>query len=134
VSKSTRHRSRRVVVIELFIFPVVIFLLGGQARSSPASHAQPRMVRAVNKTFREGIHAQLPPHLSTLLGISAEKECLVMQGVVRTGRVVQGFDVSMVNKDPTAIRGRRLTVIRTSIRARSSSRVRLVAEAGRVQV
>lgn len=103
MSKSTRHRLRRVTVIELFIFPVVIFLLGGQARSSPASHAKARMVRAVDKTFREGTHAQLPPHLSTLLGISVEKECLVMQGVVRTGRVVQGFDVSMVNKDDVVL-------------------------------
>jgi len=32
-----------------------------------------------------------------------EKECLVMQGVVRTGRVVQGFDVSMVNKDDVVL-------------------------------
>lgn len=101
--KFTRHRWRRVAVIELFIFPVVIFLLGGQARSSPASHAQARMVRAVDKTFREGRDAQLPPHLSTLLGISAEKECLVKQGVVRTGSVVQGFDVSMVNKDDVVL-------------------------------
>lgn len=101
--KFTRDRSRRVAVVELFIFPVVIFLLGGQAHPSPGSHAGGRMDRAVDKTFREGMHAQLPPHLSTLLGISAEKECLVKQGVVRTGRVVQGFDVSMVNKDDVVL-------------------------------
>jgi len=57
------------------------------------------MVRAVDKTLQEGLHAKLPPHLSTLLGVSKEEECLVMQGVVRTGKVLQGFDVSMANKD-----------------------------------
>jgi len=103
VLKFTRDRSRRVAVVELFIFPVVIFLLGGQAHPSPGSHARARMDRAVDKTLREGMHAQLPPHLSTLLGISAEKESLVMQGVVRTGHVVQGFDVSMVNKDDVVL-------------------------------
>ena len=55
------------------------------------------MVRAVDKTLQEGLHAKLPPHLSTLLGLSNEKECHVMQGVVRTGKVVQGFDVSQAN-------------------------------------
>jgi hypothetical protein len=57
------------------------------------------MARAVDKTLQEGLHAKLPPHLSTLLGLSQEKECLVMQGVVRTGKVVQGFDVSTANKN-----------------------------------
>jgi hypothetical protein len=57
----------------------------------------------VDRTLREGAHAQLPPHLSTLLGISAEKECPVMQGVVRTGQVVQGFDVSMANKNDVVL-------------------------------
>jgi hypothetical protein len=56
------------------------------------------MVRAMDKTLQEGLHAKLPPHLSTLLGISKEQECLVMQGVVRTGKLVQGFDVSTANK------------------------------------
>jgi hypothetical protein len=57
------------------------------------------MARAVDKTLQEGLHAKLPPHLSTLLGLSQERECLVMQGVVRTGKVVQGFDVSTANKN-----------------------------------
>jgi len=61
------------------------------------------MVRAVDKTLQEGLHAKLPPHLSTLLGLSNEKECLVMQGVVRTGRLVQGFDVSTTNKNDVVL-------------------------------
>ena len=61
------------------------------------------MVRAVDKTLQEGLHAKLPPHLSTLLGLSNEEECLVMQGVVRTGRLVQGFDVSTTNKNDVVL-------------------------------
>jgi hypothetical protein len=61
------------------------------------------MVQAVDRTLREGLHAQLPPHLSTLLGISEEKECPVRQGVVRTEKVVQGFDVSMANNNDVVL-------------------------------
>ncbi len=41
----------------------------------------------------------MPPHLSTLLGLSNEEEFPVLQGVVRTGTLVQGFDVSVANKN-----------------------------------
>jgi len=61
------------------------------------------MVRAVDKTLQEGLHAKLPPHLSTLLGLSKEEECPVMQGMVRTGKVVQGFDVSTANKNDAVL-------------------------------
>ena len=84
-----------------FLLTVVTFGLATRAQvgSSPSPQARKRMVRAVDKTLQEGLHATLPPHLSTLLGVSTEEECLVMQGVVRTGNVVQGFDVSMANKN-----------------------------------
>jgi hypothetical protein len=74
-----------------------------QVGPSPSPQARKRMVRAVDKTLQEGLHAKLPPHLSTLLGLSKEEECLVMQGVVRTGKVVQGFDVSMANKNDVVL-------------------------------
>jgi len=61
------------------------------------------MTRAVGKTLQEGLHAKLPPHLSTLLGLSQEEECQVMQGVVRTEKVVQGFDVSTANKNDVVL-------------------------------
>ena len=103
VSKSTRNRWRQVAVVAVFILPVVIFVLVGDARPSSGSHAQKRLVQAVDRTLREGTHAKLPPHLSTLLGMSAEEECPVMQRVVRTGQVVQGFDVSTANKNDVVV-------------------------------
>ena len=90
----------------------VVFLLTGgmftsapraQVRPSPGPQAQKRMVEAVDKTLQEGLYAKLPPHLSTLLGLSGEQECLVRQGVVRTGKVVQGFDVSTANKNDVVL-------------------------------
>ena len=87
----------------VFILPVLIFLSGAQAQASHGSHGQKRMAQAVDKTFREGVHAHLPPHLSTLLDLSVEKECPVMQSLVRTEKMVQGFDVSTANKNDVVL-------------------------------
>lgn len=74
-----------------------------QGGTSSTPHARRRMVSAVDKTLEQGLQAMLPPHLSTLLGLSMEKDCPVMQGVVRTGKVVQGFDVSTLNKSDVVL-------------------------------
>jgi hypothetical protein len=87
----------------VLILWAVILPAAGQAQAAAGAHVQKRMVRAVDRTLREGLHAQLPPHISTLLGISEEKECPVIQAVVRTGKMVQGFDVSMSNKNDVVL-------------------------------
>jgi len=74
-----------------------------QVRPSPNPQARKRMVQAVDRTLQEGLHAKLPPHLSTLLGLSQEQECLVSQGVVRTGKAVQGLDVLTANKNDVVL-------------------------------
>src|SRR5438270_357953 len=76
---------------------------GAQVKPSPSPQARKRMAQAVEKTLREGLQAKLPPHLSTLLGLSKEEESLVRQGVVRTGKTVQGFDVSTANKNDVVL-------------------------------
>jgi hypothetical protein len=81
------------------IFPATM----GQAQSS-RSRDQKRLALAVEKVFREGLHAKLPPHLSILLGVSSnEKECPVMQNVVRTGKGVQGIDVPTAHKNDVVL-------------------------------
>jgi hypothetical protein len=102
VSKFDKDRSSPSAVAVVFILPAVIFV-SAQSQPSPSPQAQKRMVRAVDRTLREGLHAQLPPHLSTLLGISEEKECPVMQSLVRTAKLVQGFDVSMANRNDVVL-------------------------------
>ena len=98
-------RSSRFAVAVVFLSAVVMFVSATRAQvgPSPGPQARKRMVRAVDKTLQEGLHAKLPPHLSTLLGLSKEEECQVMQGVVRTGKVVQGFDVSTANKNDVVL-------------------------------
>jgi hypothetical protein len=73
---------------------LLISLAHAQVGSSSGAAVRKRMAVAVDRTLKEGAHAKLPPHLSTLLGLTEEKECPVVQGVVRTGSLVQGFDVS----------------------------------------
>ena len=99
------ERSTRFTVAVVLLLVVVMFVSAAlaQVEPSPSPQARERMLRAVDKTLREGLHAKLPPHLSTLLGLSKEQECNVMQGVVRTGKVVQGFDVATANKNDIVI-------------------------------
>ena len=83
-----------LLILGLLILPAAV----GQEQHSPGAQVQGRFAQAADTTFREGVLAKLPPHLSTLLGLSQEEQCPVMQSVVRTGTEVQGFDVSVANK------------------------------------
>ena len=62
-----------------------------------------RLARAAEITSEKGFSAKLPPHISTLLRISNEQECPVKQSVSRSGSLVQGFDVSVSNKNDIII-------------------------------
>lgn len=104
MSKFDGSSRRSAVAVVLFCASVTsVPATRAQARSMPSPAARKRMVRAVDKTLQAGLQAKLPPHLSTLLGLGNEEECLVRQGVVRTGKVVQGFDVSTANKNDVVL-------------------------------
>ena len=93
-------RGRLLGLFSVLILPVAVPpAAAAQAQHSPRPHAQGGLAQAADITFREGIHAKLPPHISTLLGLSKEAESPVMQGVLRTGSLVQGFDVSAGSKN-----------------------------------
>jgi hypothetical protein len=93
--------ARRFVGLLSTFIVVAVFApaAAGQAQPPPHSHAQGKLALAANKTSREGQAAALPPHISTLLGVTKEQEFPVMQSVVRTGSLVQGLDVSVSNKN-----------------------------------
>ena len=105
MSKSDGEWSSRFALAVALALTVGRFVSAAHAQVPPlvSPQARKRMVQAVDKTFQDGLHAKLPPHLSTLLGLSNEEECLVMQGLVRTGRLVQGFDVSTANKNDVVL-------------------------------
>lgn len=105
MSKLAGGRASRFSVAVVFLLAVVMFVSATQAqvRPSPSPQARKRMIQAVDKILQEGLQAKLPPHLSTLLGLSKEEECQVLQGVVRTGKIVQGFDVLTANKNDVVL-------------------------------
>lgn len=69
-----------------------------QAQHASRSHPTSKLAVAADITIREGVHASLPPHISTLLGVANEQECPVMQNVVRSRNEVQGLNVSLKDK------------------------------------
>ncbi len=82
------------------LLPVVICLATGQARSAPGSGAHERVERSADVVLAAGLEANIPPHVSEMLGISAgPTECLVSQRFERDGKLVRGFNVSLTNKD-----------------------------------
>ena len=105
MSKLHGDSTSRSKVAVVFLLMVEMFASATRAQVGPSLNpqARKRMARAVDKTLQEGLRAKLPPHISTLLGLSKDEECPVMQGVVRTGKLVQGFDVSTINKNDVVL-------------------------------
>jgi hypothetical protein len=92
----------RIVVPILLM--VILSAASGPGLQTPHSPAQGKFAQAADRVFREGVSAHLPPHISVLLGLSSkEEECLVIQGVERTEKLVQGFDISFANKDDVVL-------------------------------
>ncbi len=86
-------------LVEVVILMLAVSLPAiGQAKHGPGPQVQHGLGPAAAKVLREGLDAKLPPHLATLLGLSQESEFPVKQGVMRTGKMVQGFDVSVEDK------------------------------------
>lgn len=102
VAQVVRRRSHGLAVVVVLVLLAV--LLPAMRAQRSTSRDQKRLALAADKTLRDGLHGKLPPHISTLLGISSgERECPVMQGVERSANLVQGFDVSTTNKNDIVI-------------------------------
>lgn len=73
--------------------------------SSPKTDAQPQpeLAAAAHLTAQRGLPAELPPHISTLLGLTREQTCPVMQGVLRSNDKIQGFEVTEKNHNDIVI-------------------------------
>jgi hypothetical protein len=101
VSKVARRRI--VGVLAVLIVAVMNLPAAGQVKSAPPSHALGGFAQAADATFQKGVLAKLPPHISTLLGLTKEQECEVMQGVLRNGNLVRGIDVSATKKNDVVL-------------------------------
>jgi hypothetical protein len=100
VSKLSGERANRLALAVTSVLFVLMLVPAARAQvgSSPNAQARKRMAQVVERTLQDGVEAKLPPHLSTLLGLTKEAECPVKQAVMRTGKRVQGFDVSTLNQ------------------------------------
>ena len=98
MSKFARGASGLVRVVA-FLLALVTGLTAGQAKSATGLGAHERIARAADIVLAAGFQAKIPPHVSEMLGISADqKECLVSQRFERNGTMVRGFNVSIADK------------------------------------
>ncbi len=82
---------RLIQFLTVFVLALVIM----HPSDGQSQHVQRGLARVADTTFHKGAQAKLPPHISTLLGLSDDRECPVMQSVTRSGSRVQGLDVSV---------------------------------------
>ena len=93
MSKSDGDWSSRFRPAVVFLLTVMMPVPRTRAQVGPSSspQIQKRMVQAVDKTLQEGLHAKLPPHISTLLGLSKEgvlrRVVTVKEGVGRIQKI-----------------------------------------------
>lgn len=93
----------------LLVFTVVACLgavVSQAATLTAGKHVAPpkaELETAARITVQQGLHAALPPHISTLLGLTHEEKCAVMQGVVRSSEKIQGIDVTEKNHSDIVI-------------------------------
>lgn len=65
--------------------------------SKSVVHPKAELAVAADTIVQRGFHAGLPPHISTLLGLTHEESCSVMQGVLRSSERTQGIEVAEKN-------------------------------------
>ena len=70
---------------------------------SQAGRPQAELAMTMRAVSERGFHAKLPPHISTLLGLTRKESCAVMQGVLRSPGKVEGIDVSEKNHNDVVI-------------------------------
>jgi len=73
------------------------------APRKPVSHPQSELAAAAQIAVDRGVHVELPPHISTLLGLTKEEACGVMQGILRSSQRTQGFEVTEKNHNDIVI-------------------------------
>lgn len=83
----------RFAAAAVFLLTVVMFVSATRAQVGPSPSPQSRKRNGAGRGQNLAIRpaCEVAAALSTLLGLSNGEECFVIQGVVRTRKVVQGF-------------------------------------------
>ena len=85
-----------------------LFILGAALSyaATPVPHAsspKAELAAVAQVAVERGLHANLPPHVSTLLGLTQDEQCPVLQGVLRSTEKVEGIEVTEKNHDDIVI-------------------------------
>jgi hypothetical protein len=72
---------------------LTIALVAAQSQKPAVPKTKSRLATAIDLTLEKGHESTLPPHISTLLGISHGKEVPIKQAI-EMGEPIKGFEVS----------------------------------------
>lgn len=94
--------GRLLLFVFVFSFPAVS---QGTvpAPHKAAVHSRAELAAAAENALKTGFDAELPPHVSTLLGLTREEKCTVKQGLLRSSDKIQGIEVTEKNHDDIVI-------------------------------
>jgi hypothetical protein len=93
-----RFDSHRALVCAV----IVVCCLAAHSQTK-SSAGDKRLAAAVDRTMQHGHDAILPPHISRLLGLSANEQEVPIRQFAEMGELIRGFDVSIDNSDDIVI-------------------------------
>ena len=95
--------NRLLTLALLFGLGVTASYGGAPTPRKSAGVPKPELADVAVAAVQRGFHAELPPHISNLLGLTHEEKCPVLQGVLRTGDKIQGIEVRENNHNDIVI-------------------------------
>jgi hypothetical protein len=93
-------------LVAITVFACVGIAVSHPAMSAPGTQLgrpQAELVAVANAVIERGFQAELPPHISTLLGLTHEESCVVTQRVLRSPGKIEGIDVTEKNHHDVVI-------------------------------
>lgn len=94
---------RHVIVFAVFAMWATVSNATVPASPKPVAHPNAELAAAADVVVQRGFHVELPPHISTLLGLTREQTCAVTQGILRSSGKTQGIDITEKNPDDIVI-------------------------------
>lgn len=95
--------QHRFIFYRALVSGVVLAVCLAAQSQSKAPAASKRLAAAVDRTMQQGHDAILPPHISSLLGISPNEQEIPIKQFAEMGELIRGFDVSIDNHDDIVI-------------------------------
>lgn len=94
---------KSLIVLASFAIGATVLAVAVPASRKPVAQPNAELAAAAETAVQLGFQGSLPPHISTLLGLTREQTCAVRQGVLRSNGKIQGIDVSEKNHNDIVI-------------------------------